>query len=218
MVIRDISDVSKETQKKIFREIRRQGDKICIPCALEAVGIDIKTNSALVKSLVKTLKWRQKPNNTYKRESISPDGEKTNYVYKTDDYGRIKSVEGQLILNKAARNKHQQRNVGKEDGRVEEDAGGHLIGSQFGGVGTSENLVAMNHAQVNAYPSGDFGALEKRWADSLNDGNKVHVKIEPVYLPNNTTSRPDRFKITERITTPDGSVKEKKYKISNKDE
>lgn len=144
------------------------------------------------------LRWRQKPNDVYTRKS--PNGN-TTYTYKTDAHGRIISAEGELKLGAAPRNEYDQRNVGSGDGRQAGDAGGHLIGSQFGGVGTAENMTAMNHAKVNAYPNGEFGKLEKRWADELKKTppSKVEVKIEPIYKAGNTTSRPDSYKVTEKV-------------------
>ena len=143
-------------------------------------------------------RWRQEANKEYTLQSPS---EKTSYTYQTDEQGRIKSVEGVLQLDKAERNDNDKKNVGKGDGRKAGDAGGHLIGSQFGGVGTRENLVAMNHAKVNAYPNGEFGKLEKKWADELNKvpPSDVKVKIEAIYNADNNTARPDKFKVYYEI-------------------
>src|SRR5690606_29583086 len=81
---------------------------------------------------------RLKPNTTYN---------KNGYSYKTDNVGRISEVSGDLnLLDKKFRNrsKYSQRTVGKGDGRLENDQGGHLIGDQFGGFGGKENLVPMH--------------------------------------------------------------------------
>jgi hypothetical protein len=77
------------------------------------------------------------------------------------------------------------------------DAGGHLIGAQFGGHGANANMVAMLHDGVNAYPNGTWGSMEKKWADALAEGKKVHVDITPIYK--DATARPHSFKVLETI-------------------
>jgi len=108
-------------------------------------------------------KKRLKPNTTYVRNG---------YEYATDAFGRIKKAGGDLKLSKAPRDNYMQRVVGKKDGRQAGDAGGHLIGSQFGGHGNNSNMVAMMHDGVNAYPNGTWGSMENTWADALNEGKK----------------------------------------------
>ena len=136
------------------------------------------------------LKKRLKPNTSYVRNG---------YEYATDAYGRIKRAAGDLSLNPAKRDNYAQRVVGTKDGRIAGDAGGHLIGSQFGGIGNNANMVAMMHDGVNAYPNGTWGSMEKGWADALADGKKVHVEIEPIYGNGNITSRPNGFEVFETI-------------------
>ena len=181
---------------------------VALPIFQKAVS-QVQSASTKAKRKTGQDKWRQDANKTYTLDS--PYGQ-TNYTYNTDQQGRIKSVEGKLVLETEARNDNDQKNVGKGDGRKAGDAGGHLIGSQFGGWGTKENLVAMNHAKVNAYPNGEFGKLEKKWADELKKvpPSDVKVKIEAIYSPNNTTARPDKFVVTEVI---DGVAK--KHTIKN---
>jgi hypothetical protein len=145
------------------------------------------------------LKKRLRPNTSYVRNG---------YEYATDAYGRIKKAAGELRLNAAARDNYMQRTVGKKDGRIAGDAGGHLIGSQFGGIGNNANMVAMMHDGVNAYPNGTWGSMEKAWADALAAGKKVEVDIEPIYK--DASARPHSFEITEWI---DGV--EKTHTINN---
>jgi hypothetical protein len=134
------------------------------------------------------LKKRLKPNTSYVRNG---------YEYLTDAYGRIKKAGGDLRLQAGTRDAHMQRTVGKKDGRIAGDAGGHLIGAQFGGHGANGNMVAMMHDGVNAYPNGTWGSMEKSWADALNEGKKVHVDITPIYK--NASARPHSFKVLETI-------------------
>ena len=134
---------------------------------------------------------RLKPNTTYVRNG---------YEYATDAYGRIKKVAGDLRIEPKAtrdRSDYMQGIAGKGDGRLADDAGGHLIGDQFGGVGNNANLVAMKHQGVNAYHTGTWGKMEKSWAQALKDGKKVKVDIEPIYK--DASARPHSFEVTQWI-------------------
>ena len=131
-----------------------------------------------------------------KRLKPKSDYTANGYNYATDSNGRISSVEGELKLEKGGRNPYAQRTVGKNDGRLPDDQGGHLIGDQFGGAGGKENLVPMDKG-VNNYHQGEWGQMEKNWAEQLKNGKKVNVKIEPQY--SGSDIRPSSFKITETI-------------------
>ncbi|MGE7118918.1 DNA/RNA non-specific endonuclease [Peribacillus sp. NPDC046944] len=122
-----------------------------------------------------------KPNVEY----TSPGG----HVYKTDEKGRISSVEGSLDLGSGKRNKYAQRIAGRED-RLPDDQGGHLIAT-----GQLDNLVPMN-ANLNM---GEWKKLESSWAKALdsNPPKTVEVKISPVYKDD--SMRPISFKINYRI-------------------
>jgi filamentous hemagglutinin len=107
------------------------------------------------------------------------------YTYKTDNLGRIKSVEGELILSKADRAKYQQNKVGKSGNAGDE--GGHLIASIFNGPGEKLNLVPMN----GNFNKGAFRDMERMLADAVTAGKKVEVKIEIQY--GSSGGRPDGF-------------------------
>lgn len=131
------------------------------------------------------------PNVKYK----SPSG----HAYTTDEFGRITSVEGELKLGNAPRNKDAQRTIGGKD-RLPDDDGGHLIASEFNGSGEIDNLVPMN-AKLNR-SGGKWRSLEGEWEKALKAGQKVSVKIEPVY--NGESMRPIKFDIEYTI---DGKTK-----------
>ncbi len=133
-------------------------------------------------------KGRLAPNATY---------EINGYKYATDEHGRIKSVEGTLRNQpNPTRSEHMQRNLGRDDGRLANDHGGHLIGKQFGGYEGYENLTPM-HKDINNYHAGEWGKMEKDWARQIDAGNTVQVKIEPVYT--DSSMRASSFKVTETI-------------------
>ena len=116
-----------------------------------------RREAARGKDGVAVKKGRLAPNSTY---------EINGYRYTTDAQGRIKTVEGELRLDGAPRSEHAQRTVGVGDGRLPDDQGGHLIGAQFGGHGSYENLTPM-HRDINNYHAGEWGRMEKGWADRL---------------------------------------------------
>ena len=130
---------------------------------------------------------RLKPNSSY---------ELNGYRYTTDEAGRIKTVEGDLRLASGTRDEYAQRTVGAGDGRLANDQGGHLIGSQFDGYGGRENLTPMAK-DINNYHSGEWGMMEKNWAERLRAGDTVNVQISPVYVGD--TIRAGSFRITETI-------------------
>ncbi len=146
-----------------------------------------RRDAAKGKDGVAVRKGRLAPNSTY---------EINGYKYTTDEQGRIKTVEGELRTDSAPRSEHAQRNVGVDDGRLSNDQGGHLIGAQFGGYGSYENLTPMA-SQINAYPNGKWGQMEQGWAEHLKAGDTVHVKIELNY-PDDTI-RAGSFRVTETV-------------------
>lgn len=117
------------------------------------------------------------------------------YKYATDAEGRIVKVEGELRLESAPRNQSAQSSVGKGDGRLPDDHGGHLIGSQFGGYGGTENLTPMA-GSVNG-SGGKWYSMEQNWAAQLREGKSVKVEIEAIYT--DSTTRASSYRVTEII-------------------
>lgn len=74
------------------------------------------------------------------------------------------------------RKPYSQKTVGGKN-RDPKDEGGHLIATIFKGSGDIDNLVPMN-GNLN---KGEWKKLENDWADALDDGEKVQVKIVPLY-------------------------------------
>ncbi|MBI1905048.1 MAG: DNA/RNA non-specific endonuclease [Rhodocyclales bacterium] len=93
-----------------------------------------------------------------------------------------------------------QRTIGAGDGRLPDDQGGHLIGSQFGGYGGPENLTPM-HKDINKYHGGSWGDMERNWAEHLKAGDTVHVKIELNYADD--TMRAGSFDVIETVNGKD---------------
>ncbi|PFL64121.1 hypothetical protein COJ30_16305 [Bacillus anthracis] len=102
----------------------------------------------------------------------------------------------ELILQKGKRNTGMQVATGREN-RLPDDDGGHLIATIFKGSGNMDNLVPMN-SNLNR---GEWKKLENEWANALNDGDKVRVKITPNYSGN--SKRPDSFVIRYKIGDED---------------
>lgn len=140
---------------------------------------------------------------------LKPDHkyELNGYRYTTDAKGRITKVEGELRLESAPRSSSAQSRVGKNDGRLEVDQGGHLIGAQFGGYRGVENLTPM-HKLVNNYHSGDWGKMEKNWAKALGERKSVRVQVDIQY--SDDSMRASKFFVTEWI-----NGKPSKHQIPN---
>ena len=78
------------------------------------------------------------------------------------------------MKNPGKRNYYAQRVAGREDrictsngnqgDNQPADDGGHLIGSQFGGSGDLDNLVAMSSKTNRA--GGKWYNMEKKWAEA----------------------------------------------------
>ncbi|OJT61187.1 T7SS effector LXG polymorphic toxin [Bacillus altitudinis] len=118
---------------------------------------------------------------------------KQGYTYTTDHYGRIVKVEASdLKYGEVKRNQYAQSNSGKPD-RLLDDDGGHLIASIFKGSGDIDNLVPMN-GNLN---KGEWKKLENTWADALQNGDEVKVKITPNYKADSL--RPETFDIKYKI-------------------
>ncbi|MEC2708957.1 DNA/RNA non-specific endonuclease [Bacillus thuringiensis] len=134
-----------------------------------------------------------------RKKILKPNVEYTSkegYTYTTDSQGRVASCEGSLQLGDGKRNNYAQRVVGGND-RSDDDDGGHLIATIFKGSGNMDNLVPMN-SNLNR---GEWKKLENEWANALNDGDKVRVKITPNYSGN--SKRPDSFVIRYKIGDED---------------
>ncbi|MEC0345201.1 DNA/RNA non-specific endonuclease [Peribacillus frigoritolerans] len=125
-------------------------------------------------------------------EYTSPGGN----VYKTDEKGRIISVEDSLDLGVV---NETIMLSGLLEGKTacQMIKGGHLIASIFKGSGHLDNLVPMN-ANLNM---GEWEKLEIFWAKALdsNPPKTVEVKIYPVYEGNSTrpTSPDIEYKIDD---------------------
>ena len=122
------------------------------------------------------------PNNEFKRND---------YVYRTDDQGRVISANGKLRLSENSnRSMESPKNMrDMKDG----DERGHLIAKRFGGSDRLENLVPMN-AKLN---HGDYNSMENKLAKAVQDGHDVRLKVEPVYKED--TMRPSEIRATYTI-------------------
>ncbi|MCB0077369.1 MAG: WXG100 family type VII secretion target [Anaerolineales bacterium] len=128
------------------------------------------------------LRYGELPSNTpFRRNS---------YDYMSDGQGRITSVTGELRDVSHPRHEHYQRKVGNSAGLATDD-GGHLIGSQFGGVSEGVNLVPMSRMLNQA--GGGWYRMEQEWAAALKRGESVRVDIRPVY--EGVSNRPTRFEV-----------------------
>lgn len=129
-----------------------------------------------------------------------------NYYYKTDEFGRIDSVETDKLrlqedirkTDSYTREAHNSKTLDK----VSTDDAGHIVAGRFGGSGELDNLISQN-AHLN---KGEWKAMENTWVKALEQGGDVRVKIDIVY--EGTSKRPSEFIVTQII---DGKVEVLKF-------
>ena len=120
---------------------------------------------------------------------------KNGYTYRTDEFGRVISVEGKLqVKDHKGRNKMlDTRDVVAHGKMKDSDDRGHLIADRFNGSGELENLVPMD-GKLN---KGDYAKLEDTLAEAVKGGADVRMKVEPVY--SGDSNRPDAFRVSYTI-------------------
>jgi hypothetical protein len=135
-----------------------------------------------------------KPNIEYKTGEYG-------YTYTTDDQGRIISVEtDNLQLTKRdERLPHDKDTPGKKEG----DDAGHLIGDRFGGSPEIDNLVS----QLSEVNRGEYKKMENEWAEAIDRGETVQVKIEVKY--DGDSKRPSEIIVKYKIG--DGDWQERRF-------
>lgn len=114
-----------------------------------------------------------------------------NYIYRTDDRGRIVEAVAEDLRFKIheGRLPHNSNTPGKRPG----DHAGHLIADLFGGAPNLDNLVSQSRA-VNL---SRFKRLENRWASALENGQSVSVNIRINY--DGDSVRPSSFDVEYSI-------------------
>jgi len=120
------------------------------------------------------------------------------YLYKTDELGRVKSVSGELDLSKVDRNTYQQGKAGKIDGikdGLAADEGGHLIASIFKGPGEQINYAAMD-GNLN---KGAWKSMENDWAKALKGEPPQRVEVEINAIYDGNSKRPSAFDVFYEI-------------------
>ncbi|WP_445191342.1 DNA/RNA non-specific endonuclease [Sphingomonas sp. Tas61C01] len=104
------------------------------------------------------------------------------YTYEIDGGGRTRRVSGSLAsAGKQVRSRVSQRQAGGPDRRSTDD-GGHYIAVRFNGPTESFN----HFAQDANFNRGGYRVLENDWGRATRAGQKVTVKIVPVYERSST--------------------------------
>ncbi len=146
---------------------------------------------------------------TENMEEIPEDVVEDNgYSYSLDESGRVSEIEGDLTLQTGERDIQAQRNAGGEF-RRDTDDGGHFIGNRLNGPGGDINLFA----QDRNFNRGGYKSLENEWARELENGNDVHVKIDPVYQE--SVGRPHAIMAEYTVTDQNGHERTEYYSGTN---
>ncbi|MFC0181010.1 DNA/RNA non-specific endonuclease [Thorsellia kenyensis] len=177
-LIPGLGDAAGKTLKEA-KVLAKNGDYAGANKLINDVKVEIKNlDSGSTGNWNKDLN-KPKPNTVYNIDE--------NKIYRTDELGRVNSVEADLTLLTNDRNTYQQCKIGK-CGEVG-DGGGHLIASIFNGPGEALNLTPMA-LNLNR---GDWKAMENIWAKALKEGKNVKVDIQPIYSGNG--ARANEFKV-----------------------
>lgn len=113
------------------------------------------------------------------------------YLYETDDMGRISKFETDnlQLTDRANRLPHNPDTPGKLDG----DHAGHLAGDRFGGSPELDNLVSQS-SNVNL---SKYKKIENQWATEIKKGKNVKVNVEVKY--DGDSLRPSEFNVKYEI-------------------
>lgn len=191
------SDVN-ENKSEAFEEKRQE--------ALDDIEKDLTSDCEKHEAVES--KMKKSAEEDFNNENLFEENPKGEYTYSETELG--KSACGQLTLSEGERNQYAQKTVGGED-RHENDDGGHLIGTRFGGSGEMENMDAQN-SNLNR---GGYKTLENQWANELKDENKVYVNVET--YKSNSSDRPDCYVGYYITEDKEGNRKIESFSYQNED-
>jgi hypothetical protein len=83
------------------------------------------------------------------------------FTSQTDEFGRLKTIEGDLSLTPGVRDGNAQRTVGWED-RLSTDQGGHGVATRFNGPSGNNNLNAQE-TSTTAPTNGSRTSSQAAW-------------------------------------------------------
>ena len=132
-------------------------------------GVNLRDQMMMfAKHFADNKKTSLKPNITYRAGEF-------NYLYKTDELGRIKefSTDNLQLTKRDKRLSHNPNTPGKQPG----DHAGHLAGDRFGGSPELDNLVS----QLSDVNLGTYKKIENQWDNALRNGKQVTVDINVNY-------------------------------------
>lgn len=144
-------------------------------------GVNLRDQMMMfAKHFTDNKKTKLKPNITYRTGEF-------NYLYKTDELGRIKefTTDNLQLTQRENRLPHKSNTPGKQPG----DHAGHLAGDRFGGSPELDNLVS----QLSSVNLSQYKILENKWDKAIQAGKNVKVKVNIQY--DGTNTRPSRFQI-----------------------
>ena len=102
------------------------------------------------------------------------------FIYQTDRNGVVERVRGTLQRQPSHRDSGAQRAAG-ERSRMDEDHGGHVIGTRFGGPGEGINLFAQHRAKN----LGEYRRIENEWQRALASDPNAVVTVDVQLVPGN---------------------------------
>ncbi len=132
------------------------------------------------------------PNTVYEFDGIT---------YTTDDLGRGVSSSGELRLGAGGNRFHDDRLIGHQG--IEDDIAFHAGADEFGFQGGALNLSPGNKS-LNIR---EYRAFERELKGLLEQGHTVDVDFRRVFYPNNTTVRPDEYRVIYQVDNGEPEIR-----------
>ena len=173
--------------------LRTEYDRLNIDVIDEAIIVEKKLSSIIgIVDLYLGLKienqYLDDKNRIFRtKEHINTNSEfvRNRYEYQTDHLGRTVSVSGQLYLPPKTSRKMEDISVMWEGHKLKSDDRGHIIGHQFGGSDSAENLFPQD-MNINR---NEYAAFENQLRGYLEDEKDVYVSFSLRY--SDDSKRPD---------------------------
>ena len=200
--VRKLEGLSSDSAAKLSKLSDAQKRKVCgcnSPCeinanrTIEEMEQDIETMTFDNMADLNIHANVAKPLTKYVYKYVYPDpgGKTLSMTWATDGMGRVKTVEGDLILPKSAGKRKGislQTKIGNEG--HDKDVGFHLVGHQFGGPINRLNVVSANgkpyHVEgvrIKNLNTGEWKKMENDWKRKLSEPGveSLPIKIEISY-------------------------------------
>ncbi|MFU2164671.1 DNA/RNA non-specific endonuclease [Streptococcus pluranimalium] len=130
-------------------------------------------------------------NGKYPKPNVIYQTGEHNYLYRTDEFGRIDRAYAENLQFKLhnGRLSHKRQTLDKQVG----DHAGHIFGDLFGGSPELDNLIS----QAKDVNLKEYRRIERDWAEALEKSKNIEVDIKITY--DIDSMRPKSFEVNYKI-------------------